>query len=192
MSKCHFPQDNFTIILDFPSIKHIQLRLIETNQRLPDPSLLSLNNIEHPHSSAYLLQDQDDQDSLGLTLQDLVEEEDTAQRISKKKTGCTCKKTNCIKMYCECFSVGKLCTPECACYGCHNHSEQEGVVEKAKLRSLSSNRHHTRGCNCKKTNCLKKYCECFNAGLPCTELCNCNDCHNKHEDSADSSLEGDN
>jgi len=29
----------------------------------------------------------------------------------KKKAGCICKKTKCLKMYCECFSSGKLCTP---------------------------------------------------------------------------------
>jgi hypothetical protein len=33
-----------------------------------------------------------------------------------------------------------------------------------------------RGCNCDKSLCLKKYCDCFNSGLPCSELCRCKDC----------------
>ncbi|THG09634.1 hypothetical protein TEA_022166 [Camellia sinensis var. sinensis] len=34
-------------------------------------------------------------------------------------------------------------------------------------------------CNCKKSKCLKLYCECFAAGLYCVEPCSCQDCFNK-------------
>ena len=101
MSKCHFPHDNYTIILDLPSISNIQLRLIETNNHLPESSILSLSCFEQPQPSTRLLPEHpDEEDSLGLTLQNLAEDEDQSQKINKKKTGCTCKKTNCIKMYC--------------------------------------------------------------------------------------------
>ena len=176
MSKCHFPSDFHTVVLDAPEFQQIQLRLIETNQRLPDPSMLSLSCLEAAQPSTQLLRDNDfEEDSLGQWLQ----EGETSQAKTKRKTGCTCKKTNCIKMYCECFSVGKQCTSECACFGCQNHGQNEGLLEKVKQRSMA-NRHQGKGCNCKKTNCQKKYCECFNAGLPCTENCNCNNCHNIH------------
>lgn len=34
-------------------------------------------------------------------------------------------------------------------------------------------------CNCSRTNCLKQYCVCFQAGTPCTKQCNCCNCENK-------------
>jgi hypothetical protein len=38
-----------------------------------------------------------------------------------------------------------------------------------------------KGCNCPKTKCLKKYCECFSHNLKCSPLCECFDCHNKDD-----------
>ena len=34
------------------------------------------------------------------------------------------------------------------------------------------------GCRCKRSKCLKKYCECFGAGLECGDNCICQDCLN--------------
>jgi hypothetical protein len=33
-------------------------------------------------------------------------------------------------------------------------------------------------CNCKRSSCLKLYCECFTSGICCSESCCCLDCHN--------------
>ena len=38
------------------------------------------------------------------------------------------------------------------------------------------------GCNCTKSNCLKKYCECFKANLKCSVNCRCRECDNRSKD----------
>lgn len=35
-----------------------------------------------------------------------------------------------------------------------------------------------RGCSCQKSQCIKKYCECFAQGLKCTNRCGCIKCCN--------------
>lgn len=48
-----------------------------------------------------------------------------------------------------------------------------------ELESTSDEKYEKRvPCNCKKSKCLKLYCECFAAGLMCMKECNCCDCNN--------------
>ena len=84
----------------------------------------------------------------------------TATTIKKKKGGCTCKKTKCLKMYCECFREGKVCGEDCSCEGCINDEDHKECREKIQesLLSKSASRQQGKGCNCRKSQCQKKYC----------------------------------
>ena len=37
----------------------------------------------------------------------------------KQKVYCNCKKTKCLKLYCDCFRLNQTCDG-CNCQGCHN------------------------------------------------------------------------
>ncbi len=38
------------------------------------------------------------------------------------------------------------------------------------------------GCNCRRSSCIKNYCECFNSGQKCGLSCNCDSCKNPAPD----------
>ena len=106
---------------------------------------------------------------------------------------CNCKKSRCLKLYCECFHSLRFCTG-CKCYECENRPNNEAVRDSviASVRERdphafdsrlqmdpdSNAKGHLSGCHCKRTSCLKKYCECFTLAVPCTQRCRCLKCQN--------------
>jgi hypothetical protein len=46
---------------------------------------------------------------------------------------CTCKRSKCLKLYCDCFAAKQYCTG-CTCIDCHNREENAREVRVAGIR----------------------------------------------------------
>lgn len=115
-----------------------------------------------------------------------------------KKRPCNCTKSQCLKLYCDCFANGEFCY-NCNCRDCYNNLDNEEERQKAIRATLERNpsafkpkigavsaaedalRQHTKGCNCKRSGCLKNYCECYEAKIPCSGNCKCIGCRNTEQ-----------
>lgn len=62
----------------------------------------------------------------------------------------------------------------------NQYKNEDLSVKPANVEIFEGSTKETekRGCRCAKTKCLKKYCECYKAGVLCTALCDCNGCAN--------------
>jgi hypothetical protein len=104
--------------------------------------------------------------------------ENSKKKSAPKRSPCNCKKSRCLKLYCECFAAERFCQG-CNCVDCGNTPESGEIREKAikdtraknskafqnrfsvenSQGSKSAKKVHNMGCKCKKSACLKKYCE---------------------------------
>ncbi|KAL7376360.1 hypothetical protein ABVT39_006554 [Epinephelus coioides] len=121
----------------------------------------------------------------------------TAETTSRPRKPCNCTKSQCLKLYCDCFANGEFCN-NCNCNNCFNNLEHETERLKAiktcldrnpeafkpkigKGKEGESDRRHSKGCNCKRSGCLKNYCECYEAKIMCSSICKCIGCKNFEE-----------
>lgn len=50
---------------------------------------------------------------------------------------CHCKKSRCLKLYCECFAAGMYCGGTCACLSCSNRVECADEVLERRSQIIS-------------------------------------------------------
>lgn len=108
---------------------------------------------------------------------------------SAEVTVCNCKKSKCLKLYCDCFAVMNYCSGNCNCMDCCNSTQREAermdAIRSTKERNafafqtkINEKEQHSTGCHCKNSQCLKKYCECYTGGAFCGTNCKCASCLN--------------
>uniref|UniRef100_A0A452UEU3 Testis expressed metallothionein like protein n=1 Tax=Ursus maritimus TaxID=29073 RepID=A0A452UEU3_URSMA len=100
-------------------------------------------------------------------------------------------------LYCDCFASGDFCN-NCNCNNCCNNLRHEIQRFKAIKACLDRNPEafqpkigkgklgdvkprHNKGCNCRRSGCLKNYCECYEAKIMCSSICKCIGCKNYEE-----------
>ncbi|XP_039121987.1 uncharacterized protein LOC120258593 [Dioscorea cayenensis subsp. rotundata] len=100
---------------------------------------------------------------------------------------CTCQKSRCLNLRCECFAKKEFCV-NCQCKNCENtiaNAQSVAAAQKHLLHLNPTAFHpkiigdvHTQGCACKSTSCSKKYCRCKAHNVKCTNKCRCINCKN--------------
>ena len=135
--------------------------LFKFNPIIPD-FLLSNNE---PNNKCNFFQ------SKKVSTSDIKESENN--NITSEKLCCNCTKTKCVKKYCECYSNNRFCR-NCHCVDCMNIPENNSACENGK-ELLETEKVL---CTCAKSNCTKKYCECYKSNQKCTYKCRCVNCKN--------------
>ncbi|XP_064539551.1 protein lin-54 homolog isoform X2 [Drosophila montana] len=60
--------------------------------------------------------------------------------MSQAPKGCCCKRSQCIKNYCDCYQSMAICSIYCKCIGCRNTEERLAVATPPKKTALAAKR----------------------------------------------------
>uniref|UniRef100_A0A1I8QCR8 CRC domain-containing protein n=1 Tax=Stomoxys calcitrans TaxID=35570 RepID=A0A1I8QCR8_STOCA len=183
------------------SSSYYPIKIKEEPLEFPDNSTTATDKcISSPSSSSLLAPSTSTSTSIALQPLSMVptELQDDPNKIDLvagvRRKHCNCSKSQCLKLYCDCFANGEFCQ-DCTCKDCFNNLENEDERQRAIRSCLERNpsafkpkitsssdqgdmRLHNKGCNCKRSGCLKNYCECYEAKIPCSSNCKCVGCRN--------------
>nr|XP_043625756.1 protein tesmin/TSO1-like CXC 2 [Erigeron canadensis] len=155
---------------------------------------------------------EDASQTLGFGISEDLSQSQTSPRKKRRREAgeaeackrCNCKKSKCLKLYCECFAAGVYCLNRCSCQDCFNKPIHEDTVlatakqieprnplafaskviktsyfmQQDESSSTPASARHKRGCKCTKSSCFKNYCECFQGYVGCSDNCKCEGCKN--------------
>ena len=100
--------------MTLPQIKEISKSLFKTYTETPETFL----GKKH--------QSEETQESSSKTKVHGIIFKKSSVEVAQKKNSCNCKNSQCLKLYCQCFSKFDFCDPEiCSCRGCANTKENE-------------------------------------------------------------------
>ncbi|XP_024439593.1 protein tesmin/TSO1-like CXC 4, partial [Populus trichocarpa] len=147
-----------------PAIKSIALTTVQTNFVPFDNKNKTMENA--PHASMVV------NEEFGISSPNMKRQKLENQGASRKR--CNCKRSKCLKLYCECFAAGLYCIEPCSCLDCFNNPGHEGTVLETRGQIESRN---PLAFAPKVIRNLDSASE-FRGGVGCSSYCRCEGCKN--------------
>nr|TKR71352.1 hypothetical protein D5086_0000302630 [Populus alba] len=147
-----------------PAIKSIALTTVQTNFVPFDNKNKIMENA--PYASMVV------NEEFGIRSPNMKRQKLENQGASCKRFNC--KRSKCLKLYCECFAAGLYCIEPCSCLDCFNNPGHEGTVLETRGQVESRN---PLAFALKVIRNLDSASE-FRGGVGCSSYCRCEACKN--------------